>query len=142
MNAVDLLTHIFIYIVWYFQYENSTLKLEPSSRSGGPDAKEIVKNSRPWLVFTRKCGGALIGKRTVLTAAHCIWPESVLVGEHDVTVSDGEEKYMVETAVDHPKYGIRSTIQFFLSLKHIRYVVYYFNTYIRIYGHHNNIKIM
>ena len=86
-----------------------TLNLEIFSRAGGPDAKEVEKNSRPWLVFLEGgCGGALIGKRTVLTAAHCGWkgnPRYVFVGEHDITMEDGEEKYMVQSIFDHANWG-------------------------------------
>ena len=79
---------------------------EPLFRSGGPDVKEVRKNSMPWLVKVRGCGGTLIGKRHVLSAAHCRPPpDRVRVGEHNLREQDGEETYWVSRVDDHPKYG-------------------------------------
>ena len=94
---------------------------EPLFRSGGPDVKEVPKNSMPWLVLlppwwvrngtgpSRRplCGGTLIGKRHVLSAAHCTPPhDAVIVGEHNIRKEDGEQAYTVAKVEDHPKWGI------------------------------------
>jgi len=73
------------------------------------------KNEYPWqvaLVRTGRsspfCGGTLISSNTVLTAAHCKTSTSsfsVVVGEHDVTRSDGEQKISPSQWINHPNYN-------------------------------------
>jgi len=72
------------------------------------------RNEYPWqvgLVSTRGgrpfCGGILISSDTVLTAAHCqtsVNSFNVVVGDHDATVADGEERISPSQWISHPNY--------------------------------------
>jgi len=79
---------------------------------GGVQAEE---NEYPWQVglisrqssSTPFCGGTLISNTEILTAAHCTqsgvnW---VLLGEHDLTKADGEQRLQVCSVKDHPSYN-------------------------------------
>jgi len=53
-------------------------------------------------------GGTLISSITVLTAAHCktsTFLFQVVVGEHDVTRNDGEQRISPAQWIDHPSYN-------------------------------------
>ena len=102
-------------------------------RVGGPDACQVKAHSKPWMVYlSRGCGGTMISKRVVLSAAHCIckvlwgsvtqpagecngWVgQTVIVGEHDTEkIEDGDQKFEIEMALAHKAWtGIRYLIVF------------------------------
>ena len=85
---------------------------------------EANKNEFPWQVglvqkenngrySNIKCGGSIISRKTILSAAHCtrrygggvnITNLYVVVGEHDTRFNDGEEYYKVCKSFEHPEY--------------------------------------
>ena len=78
---------------------------------GGEPAR---KNEFPWQVSLvskfgsrPRCGGSLLSSTTVLTAAHCELPVflmRVVLGDHDVTASDGEIVVTPAQWINHPQY--------------------------------------
>merc|ERR1712126_631376 len=81
---------------------------------GGSNAQ---RGSLPWQVSIQTwyhfCGGTIIGKRWILTAAHCFSYGSngvkIVAGEHNLRYSEGsEQKIYVQKHFTHPQYGSRS----------------------------------
>ena len=87
----------------------------------------IVKppHSQPWVIGIAynyedriECGGTLITKRHVISAAHCevdsktfcgsssrcVGATSIIVGEHDQRIEDGQQKLQIEKKHMHPEY--------------------------------------
>ena len=79
------------------------------------NGQDVPKNEFPWQVRLsipgRKahCGGSLLTRDHILTAAHCITTlaQSITVWtrDHDFTKEDGEESHAVCNLTKHPEYG-------------------------------------
>jgi secreted trypsin-like serine protease len=79
------------------------------------------ENEYPWQVGLASgngripyCGGSIVSSKTIITAAHCTRNSAassiyVVVGEHDLTKSDGEKYVRVCSKAEHPSYNSRTT---------------------------------
>jgi len=94
----------------FFEQDNAISRIV-----GGKDA---AQGSLPWSVtiqnsWRHDCGGTIIGKRWILTAAHCFPPggknEKVVVGEHNLRHNDGnEQSFRISRVYPHPHYNPRN----------------------------------
>jgi len=88
-----------------------------SSIVGGND---VEKNEYPWQVrlsirtsrSVEMCGGSIISRDKILTAAHCtvlaggsVERITVFTRDHDRTEEDGEVSHSVCSKTEHPEYG-------------------------------------
>ncbi|XP_053503854.1 coagulation factor X [Ictalurus furcatus] len=98
--------------------ENTTHTLYNISTSDDSDTRIVGgllqhQGGSPWQALLRRkdgngfCGGTLIDKRWVITAAHCLQetPDHVTLGDFDkFRPDDGEQRIKVEKAIVHPHF--------------------------------------
>jgi len=134
---IQLLKDMLLHQLPYLNYQ-----VDSNCRCGDPQitrtrivgGQPVEKNEYPWLVAlvltgsTRPfCGGTLLSSRTVLTAAHCkktISDFRVHVGEHNVTIADGEQKIGVSSFTSHPGYDGNTFDNDFAIITLVRDVVF------------------
>merc|ERR1711936_241132 len=96
--------------------------------AGGQEAE---KNKFPWLVRLSSdhypayiCGGTIIHKQTVLTAAHCTEGHeaadiTVWAGDHNRKVADGERNHTVCGITQHPQYEGKPLVNNDIAILHL-----------------------
>jgi len=87
---------------------------DPSSRIVGGD--EAEEHTFPWIISlgqmgTHSCGGSIVDRKTIVTAAHCIHGNlegaglTIVAGEHTLDEHSGtEQTIFVERVIEHPDY--------------------------------------
>jgi len=78
---------------------------------------ETMPNEYPWIIRIQSkaqkgllCGGVIISKNTILTAAHCLFDSNlknfeVVAGEHKTNVNEGTEQVRnIKEAIIHKSY--------------------------------------
>ena len=98
-------------------------------RAGVINGQNVKMNEYPWQVRLsipgKKafCGGSLLTRDHILTAAHCITTPAqditVWTRDHDFTRADGEESHAVCNLTKHPEYGKKRSFDADIAVLHL-----------------------
>jgi len=102
------------------RYFGDRYSADPKSSGYIVGGSNAVRGSLPWQVSIQRdnrhiCGGTVIAKRWILTAAHCFSSSIsgivIVAGEHTLKRSEGsEQKIKVVRHIFHPQWGGRNRI--------------------------------
>jgi trypsin len=84
--------------------ENRRLQEQSQTDTRIIGGSEAVEDRYSYAAYLGGCGGSLIARDVVLTAAHCGSPTSAVLGRHNVNDSDGEV-IPVRKELPHPEYN-------------------------------------
>jgi hypothetical protein len=96
-------------------FKNRLLRGEKQDDSRIIGGSEADEDRFSYAVYLGGCGGSLIAKDVVLTAAHCGSPFTAVLGRHNLNDSDGEV-IPVRDVLPHPEYNAATTDHDFMLI--------------------------
>ena len=107
---------------------------KPNRGSKIVGGRNVRKNEYPWQVrlsvpgdkakYKAWCGGSVLTREKILTAAHCTEGQSVQsltvwTRDHDWTKTDGEESHAVCSKTEHPEYDRKARYDQDIAILHL-----------------------